>query len=97
MPHPVSGPAHAAAQPASAIADVTIVMQSQFGGLGQARETVVRDNPGWQALWEARGGVGAAPTVDFSRQTLVAIDLGTRPTGGVCGARHRYGAHGRGA
>lgn len=82
MPLPLSGPAPTATQPASVVADVTIVMQSQFGGRAQAGEAVVRDERGWQALWEARGGVGTAPAVDFSRQMLVAIDLGTRPTGG---------------
>lgn len=48
----------------------------------EAQHTVVRSETDWQALWRRHGGRDAAPAVDFSREIVAAVFLGTRPTGG---------------
>lgn len=46
------------------------------------RFEVVRDDAAWQSLWSENGGTGSAPAVDFSRDMVVALWLGARPTSG---------------
>jgi hypothetical protein len=52
------------------------------------RQAVARTVAEWDALWRAHTGSGrrgegsAAPTIDFDRETVVAVFVGSRPTGG---------------
>jgi hypothetical protein len=48
------------------------------------RQAVARTPAEWDALWRAHSGPGrrGAPTIDFDRETVVAVFLGSRPTGG---------------
>jgi hypothetical protein len=56
--------------------------QTTRSGVREARNVVVRDTPSWAALWSAHAGSGAAlPTVDFSRQMVVGVFLGTQANG----------------
>lgn len=48
----------------------------------ESRHVVVRTVEEWSKLWTQHGGEGKAPEVDFSRATVIAVFLGTRPTAG---------------
>ena len=45
-------------------------------------QKVVRSDAEWSALWKVHGGAGQPPAVDFGREMVVAVFLGTRPTSG---------------
>lgn len=47
-----------------------------------ARRAVVRTPPEWARLWTEHAGERARPAVDFGRETIVAVFLGSRPTAG---------------
>jgi hypothetical protein len=55
-------------------------------GVDQPAQIVVRSQNDWAALWSRHMGTQAAPppppSVDFSRDMVVALFLGERPTGG---------------
>ena len=61
---------------------------SQIDG---ARQAVARSDAEWRMLWSQHAGDRARPAVDFSKEMVVAIFLGTRPTAGfsveIVGAR----------
>jgi hypothetical protein len=72
---------------------MVLMMALQAGGI----ETIVRDNQSnvedakqavartpaeWAALWRLHAGDQAAPKIDFTKRTVVAVFLGTRPSAG---------------
>jgi hypothetical protein len=61
---------------------------SQIDG---ARQAVARSAAEWSTLWSQHAGDRTRPAVDFNREMVVAVFLGTRPTAGfsveVVGAR----------
>jgi len=61
---------------------VTSVAQGPNSGIDDTREVVVRSQAEWDALWKSHAGVQPAPSVDFSRELVAAVFLGTRHTGG---------------
>lgn len=50
-------------------------------GIGEARRLVIRDANAWASFWSELG-VGERPMVDFSRDVVVAVAAGQRPSGG---------------
>jgi len=50
--------------------------------VGAARQVTVRDREAWTALWRAHGSSRSLPDVDFSREIVVGVFLGSRPTAG---------------
>jgi hypothetical protein len=50
-------------------------------GVGEARRLIIRDANAWAAFWSELG-VGDRPAVDFTRDVVVAVAAGQRPTGG---------------
>jgi len=50
-------------------------------GIGEARRLVIRDANSWDQFWSELG-VGDRPAVDFTRDVVVAVAAGQRPTGG---------------
>ena len=46
------------------------------------RQVTVRTAAEWTALWAAHAPGGQPPAVDFPREMVVGVFLGTRPTGG---------------
>jgi protease stability complex PrcB-like protein len=46
------------------------------------RQAVVRTPAEWTALWRAHDYDTPAPAVDFSREMVVAVFMGSRPTAG---------------
>ena len=59
--------------------------------IDSARQAVARSESEWSTLWSQHAGQRARPDVDFSKEMVVAIFLGTRPTAGfsveIVGAR----------
>jgi hypothetical protein len=55
------------------------------------RQTTVRTAVEWDALWRLHGGERTRPPVDFGKDVIVAVFLGSRPTAGfaveIVGAR----------
>jgi hypothetical protein len=47
-----------------------------------SREVTVRTASEWQALWKDHAPSARLPRVDFAKNMVVGIFLGTRPTGG---------------
>jgi len=50
-------------------------------GVGESRRLIIRDANAWAAFWSELG-VGDRPAVDFTRDVVVAVAAGQRPTGG---------------
>lgn len=50
-------------------------------GIGESRRLVIRDANTWAAFWSELA-VGDRPAVDFTRDVVVAVAAGQRPTGG---------------
>jgi hypothetical protein len=61
---------------------VTNVAQGLNSGIDDTRAVVVRSQAEWDALWKSHAGVQPAPSVDFARELVAAVFLGTRPTAG---------------
>ena len=61
---------------------MTTMARGSNSGIEELREAVVRSAPEWDALRKLHGGPDPAPSVDFAREMVVAVFLGTRPTGG---------------
>ena len=51
-------------------------------GISMPRQVVVQSAEEWAALWRAHAPDRPQPPVDFARETVVAIFMGTRPTAG---------------
>lgn len=50
--------------------------------IGVERQVTVRDRDEWASLWRAHAPGRPAPAVDFSREMVVGVFMGTRPTAG---------------
>lgn len=50
-------------------------------GVGEARRLVIRDANAWADFWSELG-VGDRPAIDFTRDMVIAVAAGQRPTGG---------------
>jgi PrcB C-terminal len=50
-------------------------------GIGESRRLIIRDANAWAGFWSELG-VGDRPAVDFTRDVVVAVAAGQRPTGG---------------
>jgi hypothetical protein len=64
--------------------------------IGDARQVVVRDAAAWSALWKQHAGDRPMPAVDFAKEAVAAVFVGTRSTGGfsveIVGAEQKAGA-----
>jgi hypothetical protein len=68
--------------------DIRRIGQWTRTGIGEARRLVIRDANTWADFWSELG-VGDRPTIDFSRDVVVAVAAGQRPTGGYEIAVHQ--------
>ena len=50
-------------------------------GIGESRRLIIRDANAWAAFWSELG-VGQRPAVDFTKDMVVAVAAGQRPSGG---------------
>jgi hypothetical protein len=53
-----------------------------MSGLSAARQVTVSDRDAWAALWREHAPARPLPEVDFSREVVVGIFLGTRSSAG---------------
>jgi hypothetical protein len=70
--------------PRRAVAELptTTVDAGSFSGYQVPAEVVVRDQVAWERLYRHHAPGDRVPRVDFSRETVLAVFLGTRSTGG---------------
>src|SRR5688500_14003106 len=61
---------------------IVTVAQGSRSAIEESREAIARTPAEWQSLWKAHGGAESVPAVDFAKELVAAIFLGTRPTGG---------------
>ena len=64
------------------VPEIATVAQGSRSAIEEPREALVRTAAEWRSLWKAHGSSESAPAVDFSKEMVAAIFLGTRPTGG---------------
>jgi hypothetical protein len=53
-----------------------------MSGVDRAEQVVARTAQEWQALWQRHAPGRQAPAIDFARNMVVAVFLGSRPSGG---------------
>ena len=53
-----------------------------MSAIDEPRQVTIRSAAEWGALWKENGGTAPLPAVDFSREIVVGVFLGTRPTAG---------------
>src|SRR5204862_4319428 len=58
------------------------VGKGPMSAIDQPRQIAVRSAAEWGALWKENGANAPLPAVDFSREMVVGVFLGTRPTAG---------------
>ena len=79
----------AAAKP---VETIVINMMSQ---IEEPMQAAARTPAEWSALWRKHAGDTALPKVDFASRTVVAVFLGTKPSGGyvveITGTRQEKG------
>ena len=64
-------------------AAVVTIGRGSLSGVADRREVVVRSPAEWNTLWQSHAGADAKPpAVDFGQDMVVAVFLGTKPTGG---------------
>jgi len=84
----------------AAILQASVPIRSLDKGISSqidvARQAAVRSDAEWNMLWSQHAGDRARPAVDFNREMVLAVILGTRPTAGfsveIVGAREESGA-----
>jgi hypothetical protein len=60
----------------------TTVASGSHSGLDEPRQAVVRVDEEWHALWKLHSPGQPAPSVDFQKEMVVGVFLGSRPTAG---------------
>jgi hypothetical protein len=64
--------------------------------LDAPRQAVARTAGEWEALWRVHGGERTRPALDFNKEMIVAVFLGSRPTAGfaveIVGLKDEAGA-----
>lgn len=71
-----------AAAPALAAEEWT-KYEGQRSGIREARVAGVTDQAAWEKLWREHDAQTPVPAVDFSKESVVAVFLGERASGGV--------------
>ena len=79
--------AHPAGAPAqSGEVSIRDVARGGQSGLRKPRQIVIRSAAEWDALWKEHAAerlpAEPAPTIDFTKETVVGVALGDRPTAG---------------
>jgi len=63
-------------------AGMVTVAQDLMSGIERPQQVTVQDDTAWASLWRAHAGDGLPPSIDFGTQTVLAVFLGTRTSGG---------------
>jgi VWFA-related protein len=78
---PPQGAAERPAPPSGPVA-MTTINSDQMSGIDRPQQSVVRTDAEWQALWKQHAPGRPAPAVDFAKNMVVAVFLGSRSSGG---------------
>jgi hypothetical protein len=62
--------------------EVRTVGKGATSDIDTARQVTLRSAGEWSALWKMHGGAGDPPSVDFSREMIVGVFMGSRSTAG---------------
>ena len=61
---------------------VRTIAKGPMSAIDEPRQAAARSAVEWTALWNAHGAGGPVPSVDFAREMVVGVFLGSRPTAG---------------
>jgi hypothetical protein len=61
---------------------VRTVGKGPMSAIDMPRQVTVRSTADWAALWKSNGAREPVPMVDFTREMVVGVFLGSRPTPG---------------
>jgi hypothetical protein len=64
------------------VASMRTIDRGSQSNIEQARTVVVRSADEWSTLWHAHAPDKPAPVVDFTKEMVVGVFLGSRPTAG---------------
>jgi hypothetical protein len=62
--------------------DIETIARDSMSGIELPRQAVARTDGEWAALWQQHAGTKPLPKVDFTKRTVVAVFLGSRPSAG---------------
>jgi hypothetical protein len=80
-----AGAGHAAKAASTAALQLRPVAQGTHSSINARRQTVVRTAAEWNKLWAEHSALSSdktPPTVDFGKEMVLAVFLGTRTSGG---------------
>lgn len=60
----------------------TTIAKGEVSGQQEARQVTVRTAEEWRALWKVHAPTEKMPAVDFAKNMVVGIFLGSKPTAG---------------
>lgn len=71
----------------SADEPMRVVVQGNQSGIQKPAREIVQSQEAWEKLWKShrsniKGGDAAPPKVDWTKEMVVAVFMGARPTGG---------------
>ena len=71
-------------QPTSAgrAIEITTINSDRMSGIDCPQQSVVRTDAEWRALWQQHAPGRSAPAIDFSKQMVLGVFLGSRPSSG---------------
>jgi VWFA-related protein len=96
VPFRVTAPQRSEPQQGGQGAAMRLLDRGSNSNLDDAQQVVVRTAAEWNALWKKHAPERPVPAVDFGREMVAAVFLGSRPTGGfaaeIVGAGSKAGA-----
>jgi hypothetical protein len=63
-------------------AGMETIVRDNMSNVEDAKQAVARNPAEWAALWRLHAGDQALPKIDFTKRTVVAVFLGSRPSAG---------------
>ena len=61
---------------------MTTVNSDRMSGIDRPHQAVVRTEAEWRSLWQQHAAGRPAPAIDFSKNMVLAVFLGSRPSSG---------------
>ena len=62
---------------------MTTINSDMMSAIDRAEQIVARTPAEWQTVWQRHAPGRPAPSVDLAKNMIVAVFLGSRPSGGV--------------
>jgi len=62
--------------------EIRTVVKGSMSGIESPQQVIVRSTAEWSALWKRHDPNGPIPSIDFSREMVLGVFLGRRPTAG---------------